>query len=92
MRRSRGSSLAGRCGFCPNRRVGRAIWIVRYNSTFEAVEVISDPFGLHAMYAAETKDQTYIATSAMVLGKHLQAKADSYAMTAFLRSEFHFGK
>jgi Glutamine amidotransferase domain len=69
---------------------GQFAWI-SYDSATDEVSVASDPFGMFALYLARRDKKTYIATSALVLAKHLRAKPSRFGLQIFLRAGYHFG-
>jgi hypothetical protein len=69
---------------------GQFAWI-SYDAHMDQVSVGSDPFGMFALYTARRDKKTYIATSALVLAKHLRAKPSQLGLQIFLRAGYHFG-
>lgn len=49
---------------------------VRFDAGADRVEVVSDPFGMQAIYVAERDDRTYFPTCATALARHLNAPLD----------------
>ena len=54
------------------------------------VEVLSDPFGMQAIYTAERYDRAYFSTCATTLARHLSAPPDSLGYGLFLRTGYQF--
>ena len=59
--------------------------------TGDDFEVVADPFGIRAVYAAEGDGCTYISTSALALARYLRREADPEGIASFLRAGFVFG-
>ncbi len=64
---------------------------VRYDAGAERVAVISDPFGMQALYTAERDSRTYFSTCATALARHLRAPLDPLGSALFLRAGYQFG-
>jgi asparagine synthase (glutamine-hydrolysing) len=66
--------------------------LVRHHRDGGRIEIVTDPFGLQAMYVAERDGLTYVSTSALVLAKHLRARPSLLGVEVFLRAGPHFGE
>jgi hypothetical protein len=66
--------------------------LLRYDARTEELELLSDPFGLQALYVADRGDLSFVSTSVLVLAKHLAARPDRLGLETFLRSGPHFGE
>lgn len=64
--------------------------VVAYDADGGEVRVVSDPFGMQALFVAERGKKTYISTSALALASHLRARPDRFGLLAFLRAGYHF--
>jgi len=64
---------------------------VRFDADADRVEVVSDPFGMQAIYTAERDDRTYFSTCATALARHLSAPLDPLGSALFLRAGYQFG-
>jgi hypothetical protein len=64
---------------------------VRFDAGADRVEVVSDPFGMQAIYVAERDDRTYFSTCATALARHLNAPLDPLGSALFLRAGYQFG-
>lgn len=60
--------------------------LARYSAARDVVEVITDPFGMQALYCAERAGLTFVSTSALVLARHLRASPDWTGARLFLRT------
>ena len=65
--------------------------LIAHDAETGEVSVSSDPFGMLALYVAERDGKTYVATSALVLAKHLRAKPSRLGLQIFLCAGNHFG-
>lgn len=70
---------------------GQFAWIA-YDHDADEVTVATDPFGMFAVYVAHRNAKTYVATSALVLAKHLHAPPSRLGIELFLRAGWHFGR
>ena len=64
---------------------------VAYDAAREQLSVLTDAFGMQALYVAEHEGRTYVSTSATVLARCLGAPADALAAKVFLRAGYLFG-
>lgn len=64
---------------------------VRHDVRSQTVEVLTDPFGLQALYRARRDGLTYVCTSATALARHLRAAPDPVGTAMFLRTGLHYG-
>jgi asparagine synthetase B (glutamine-hydrolysing) len=64
---------------------------VRHCARRDVVEVLTDPFGLQALYVASRGDLTYVCTSALALARHLAAEPDPVGAALFLRTGVQYG-
>jgi hypothetical protein len=64
---------------------------VRYDARADRVAVISDPFGMQALYICERDGRTYFSTCATALARHLRAPLDPLGSALFLRAGYQFG-
>lgn len=65
--------------------------LIAYDRRADRVVVISDPFGMHALYMAERSGKTYISTSALTLARYLGAGTSRLGLSVFLRCGLQFG-
>jgi hypothetical protein len=65
--------------------------LARYRAADGELELLSDPFGLQALYLARREGLAYASTSVLALAKHLRASPDRLGLEVFLRSGPHFG-
>ncbi len=65
--------------------------LLRYDERAGRIQVLSDPFGLQALYIANRDGLVYFSTSVLAIAKHLRARPDKLGMEVFLRSGPHFG-
>src|SRR5881396_3737315 len=54
--------------------------LVSYDASADELVIASDPFGMHAFFAAERDDKTYISTSSLALAKHLGSRPNRLAL------------
>jgi hypothetical protein len=66
--------------------------LVRYRAEAQRYEVLSDPFGLQALYISRRAGLTYISTSALAIAKHLAARPNVDGLEVWLRTGPHFGE
>jgi hypothetical protein len=57
----------------------------------DRLEIGNDPFGMQPLYVAERSGRTYVATSSLVLARHLRCDPDPLGARLFLRSGNQFG-
>jgi hypothetical protein len=65
--------------------------LVRYDARRDELQLVTDPFGMQALYVAERADRTYVSTSALVLARHLRAGLDPIGVAMLLRSGYQLG-
>jgi hypothetical protein len=65
--------------------------LIAHDGDTGEVSVASDPFGMFGLYVARRDGKTYVATSALVLAKHLRAKPSPLGLQIFLCAGYHFG-
>ena len=56
------------------------------------LSLVTDPFGMQAVYIARRDGRAYVSTSALALARHLHAPADRAAVLAWLRSGLQLGR
>jgi hypothetical protein len=66
--------------------------LVRYRTSARQLEVLSDPFGLQALYVAHRNGLAFFSTSALALARHLRARPNMRGLEVFLRTGPHFGE
>lgn len=66
--------------------------LVRSDSPTGRVLLATDPLGMKPLFAASHGGRTYVATSALVLAKHLGLQPSRPGLEAFLRSGLQFGQ
>lgn len=66
--------------------------LVRYRESPDELDVLSDPFGLQALYVAHRNRRSYVSTSVLALAKHLRLRPSRRGLEIFLRSGPHFGE
>ena len=64
---------------------------VRFDAVTGELSVVSDPFGMQALYVSERDGRTYVSTSSLALARHLRAAPDEQGLRFFLRAGYHFG-
>jgi hypothetical protein len=64
---------------------------VRYDGPSDELQVLTDPFGMQALYVATRDARTYVCTSATVLARHLGSEPDVLGMQVFLRAGIQIG-
>lgn len=64
---------------------------IRYDAERDELTVLSDPFGMQAVYVARHSGKTYVSTSAMALARHLGATSNPLGRRFYLRTGFLFG-
>jgi hypothetical protein len=64
---------------------------VRYDAAQDELRVLSDPFGMQALYVAQRDGRTYASTSSIALARHLATPPDPLGMKLFLRAGYLFG-
>lgn len=65
--------------------------LIRYEANADKVSVLSDPFGMQALYIASRDGRTYVSTSAIALARYLGVEPDPLGMKLFLRAGYQFG-
>jgi hypothetical protein len=65
--------------------------LLRHRQDGDQVEIAADPFGMHALFAAERDGRVYASTSALALAAHLGARPDPVGVLTFLRAGIQFG-
>ena len=58
----------------------------------DVLTVATDPLGLKPLFAAEREGRTYVASSALVLAKHLRLQPSQAGLEAFLRTGNQIGR
>jgi hypothetical protein len=66
--------------------------LLRYREQADELELLSDPFGLQALYLARRDGLSYVSTSVLALAKHLRLRPDRLGLEVFMRSGPHFGE
>lgn len=66
--------------------------LVRYRSQHRQLEVLTDPFGLQALYIARRDGLAFVSTSALALARYLRARPSVHGLEVFLRTGPHFGQ
>jgi hypothetical protein len=66
--------------------------LLRFDALERRVELLSDPFGLQAVYVAERVGTTLVSTSALALARHLRSRPSRLGIEVFMRSGPHFGE
>jgi hypothetical protein len=66
--------------------------LLRLDPGGETVRLATDQLGMKPLYAAVSGARTFVATSALVLAKHLRAAPSRAGLEAFLRSGLQFGQ
>lgn len=66
--------------------------LIRYTAREQRLEVLTDPFGLQALYVARRDALSFISTSVLALAKHLRARPNVHGVEVFLRVGPHFGE
>ena len=64
---------------------------IRYDAERDELVVLSDPFGMQALYAAKSGGKTYVSTSAMSLARHLGALSSPLGRKYYIRTGHLFG-
>lgn len=68
-----------------------AFAVVRHQVRADAVEVLTDPFGVQAFYCARRAGLVYVSTSATALARHLAAAPDPVGNALFVRTGVQYG-
>lgn len=66
--------------------------LITYDAVERQVEIVSDPFGLQAIFLAERAGLLYISTSALTLARHLRSTPSVLGLEVFLRTGPHYGE
>ncbi|MEA2300448.1 MAG: hypothetical protein QOE44_983, partial [Solirubrobacteraceae bacterium] len=66
--------------------------LIAYDADAGRVDVVSDPFGLQAIYLAERGGATYVSTSVLALARHLGSRPSARGLEVFLLTGPHFGE
>ncbi len=66
--------------------------MVRYRSHRRELEILTDPFGLQALYIARRNGVAFVSTSALALARYLRARPSVRGLEVFLRTGPHFGE
>lgn len=64
---------------------------IGYDAGRDELSVVSDPFGMQALYVCERDGRTYVSTSSVALARHLRAAPDPLGLKVFIRAGYHFG-
>jgi hypothetical protein len=76
---------------CPPELLDGQFAAVRYDAEADVVSILSDPFGMQALYVCERAGRTYVSTSSAVLARHLRLSPDIDGLAFFVRAGYHFG-
>jgi hypothetical protein len=76
---------------CPPEQLDGQFAAVRYDADAGALSLLSDPFGMQALYVCERAGRTYVSTSSAALARHLGLSPDPAGLAFFLRAGYHFG-
>jgi hypothetical protein len=64
---------------------------IRFDAATDRLSIVTDPFGMQALYVCERDGRTYVSTSSAALARHLRAEPDPLGLRFFLRAGYHFG-
>jgi hypothetical protein len=65
--------------------------LLRHDAETKISTLASDPFGMFGLFVAERDGLTYVATSALVLARHLRAAPSRLGLHVFLLAGYHCG-
>ena len=65
--------------------------LLRYAPATNTATLVSDPFGMFGLYVAQRDGCTYVATSAIVLARHLGARPSPIGLQTFLLAGYQCG-
>jgi hypothetical protein len=69
-----------------------AFALIRYDDDRDEVAIMSDPFGMQALYVAQVGSSTYVSTSALALAKHVGTRPSALDVFTYLRLGLNFGQ
>jgi len=64
---------------------------IGYDAASDELSLLSDPFGMQALYVCERSGRTYVSTSSAALACHLHAEPDPLGLKLFIRAGYQFG-
>jgi hypothetical protein len=66
--------------------------LISYDAAAGRVDIVTDAFGLQAIYVADRDGSTYVSTSALALARHLGSRPSVGGLETFLLTGPHFGE